>query len=129
MRKSKQESEMMKFNHLFEEERRLFESTKLELSDEIADLKTAKSKLEKDSKAESNDLLKQVDEAQQKLAQAQSVAKDSGAMKKRLEDLQSSLESVQIELQSERAHHEEIESDLRVQMAKMEATAQDWKTN
>lgn len=118
--KSLHESEMTEIKQLLEEEKISLENTKAELGKEIDALKASKSKIEEKRKAEADDLLQQIDEAQEKLAQAQSIAKDNRAMKKRMEDLQLNFESVQMELEAEKAHHEETESDTRVQLAKLE---------
>jgi chromosome segregation ATPase len=118
--RSKYDSEVKKLKHLLDEERISFENAKAAQGEEVAALKSTNADIEKESRGQAEELSQQIDEALQQVAEAQSVAKDYQATKTRLEEMETTLDSTHGELQTERTRNEEVESDIRVQLAKLE---------
>jgi chromosome segregation ATPase len=118
--RSKNESEMTKCKKLLEDDRKTAEKTKTDLLDELDVLKKDYSELDVQRSAETQSLTQQLDKANHQLALAETVAKENEVIKQNLSEVELTLDSIQSDLQSERSRNEEVESDLRVEMAKME---------
>lgn len=118
--RSKHDTELKKFKQLLDEERHAFEKTQGALSKEIIDIKSYNANIEETAKVQAQELSEQIDEALEQVAEAQAVAKDYQVTKSSLEEAEEKYGSTFTELQTERIRNEEVESDLRVQLAKTE---------
>lgn len=113
-------AELMKKDDLLDEEREKFATKEMEFNAQMDAVKADFAELEDRLRAENRDLESQVDEANRKLAQAKAASEKEQATKEKLDEVQTAFDNLQSSLQDERAQHEEVESELRVELAKME---------
>jgi chromosome segregation protein len=127
--RSKHRAEIMERDQKLEDEMRKFEDKEADLEDQITAMKATHSEVERRLRGQVEDLRTQVDEAHQKLVAAQSLAKENESIKTRISEVHFAFENVQEGLQKERNRHEELESELRVEIAKLEGRLRSSESN
>jgi chromosome segregation protein len=113
-------AELMKKDDLLGEERETFSNKELEFNAQMDAVKADFAELENRLRAENHELQDQVDKTHRKLSQAKAAAEENQATKEKLDEVQTAFDDVQNSLQDGRARHEEVESEFRVELAKME---------
>ena len=91
-------------------------------NDKLSELQDCLEQERKKNIEATEELTAQIDEAHNKLVEAQAAAKESTVMKERMSDLQATFDNLQKESQKDKAHHEEVESDLRMDLAMLEGS-------
>jgi chromosome segregation ATPase len=109
----RQQAELSKREDLAEETRMKYKELELELREEIAKKETTFAEMEQKMNAD-------ITETHEKLVEAHTVVQQNETIQQRIEEVQSAFNSVQQGLSSERARHQTIESELRVETAKIE---------
>lgn len=113
-------AEIAKKNDQLELEREKAANREFEFKAQMEAVKAGFDELEDRLRSENEDLQKQMDDSAKKLSEVQSIAKDSEALKERLSEMQTSLDEAEKKLKSEQARHEDVESELRIELAKIE---------
>jgi chromosome segregation ATPase len=112
--------ELEKHEDLLETERAEFLETEAKLKDEISTLKATYSQLENEMTTNIQKLREQVDEGSEKLSNAEALLKENEGFKDNLEKVQAAFDDTKKELTSERARVEDLETELRVEVAKLQ---------
>ena len=127
--RAKHQAEILERDQKTEEERRKFADKEADLQDRITAMKATHVEIDKRLRGEVEDLRTQVDEAHKKLIEAQSAAKDNEVIKKNLVEVEVALTRTREELDAERHRHENFESELRVEVAKLEGNLRASESN
>ncbi|CAJ1941409.1 unnamed protein product [Cylindrotheca closterium] len=117
---AKAKTEIHKSKQLLNQERKTFATTESSLQADIATLESEKAAMERKSNEQVEDLLQRINGMQRQLAETQSVFKENEEHKLRLQELKNALQATQNDLFSERCRNEEVESELRAELAKLE---------
>lgn len=105
---------------LLQEERRKLMESEAKLNEKIEHLRAAYSEMEGSSTREINDLRDQLRESDKKLREVYERLKDNETVNLQLQEVQTAYDLTRNELFADRARHEDIESELRVELARIE---------
>ncbi len=113
-------AECMKKDDLLEEEKEKMADREMEFNVQMDAVKADFAELEHRLRNENHKLQEQLDDVYKKLIDAQAAAKEGMVVKEKMGQLQKVLEAAESSLQAEKSRHEQLESELQVELAKME---------